>query len=44
MQCFAGVINGRASTLAATIEDGCVNMHLVDALVESAREQRWVRL
>ena len=44
MQCFADVINGKANTLAATIEDGCVNMHLVDALVESAREQRWVRL
>ena len=44
MQCFADIIHGKTNTLAATIEDGCVNMRLVDAPVESAREQRWVRL
>ncbi len=44
MQSFADVINGKADGLAATIQDGRANQHLLDAIVESAEKGTWLSL
>lgn len=42
MQSFADIIHGRGDGLAAEIEDGQRNQHVLDALLRSHEEQRWV--
>lgn len=42
MQCFADILNGCGDGLAATIFDGQVNQHLVDAILASGEKGRWV--
>lgn len=44
MQSFADIINDKADGMAATIFDGQVNQHAVDAVIESAAEGKWVTL
>ncbi len=44
MQSFADIINGTGDGKAATIEDGRINQHAVDAILSSAESGRWVEL
>ncbi len=44
MQSFADIINGKEDGLAATIFDGQVNQHAVDAVLVSSENGRWVEL
>ena len=44
MQSFADIINGKGDGLAATVLDGDVNMHAVDAVVDSAEKGVWINL
>ena len=44
MQSFADIINGKADGLAATVNDGAINMHAVDAVVDSAEKGEWINL
>ena len=44
MQSFADIINGKADGLAATVNDGAINMHSVDAVVDSAEKGEWINL
>ena len=44
MQSFADIVNGKGDGLAATVLDGDVNMHAVDAVVDSAEKGVWVKL
>lgn len=44
MQCFADIINGKGDGLAATILDGQVNQHAVDAVIESGETGNWVEI
>lgn len=44
MQSFADIVNGKADGLAATLEDGTINQHVVDGAILSAREGRRVNL
>lgn len=42
MQSFFDVINGKGDGLAATIEDGYKNQLLLDAIIESFENEKWV--
>ena len=44
MQSFADIVNGTGDGLAATIQDGQANQHLLDAIVESAEKGSWLSL
>ena len=44
MQSFADIILGKADGKAATIEDGRVNQHLVDAVIRSGETGEWETL
>lgn len=44
MQSFADIINGYGDGMSATIEDGQRNQHVVDAVIQSFEEERWVKL
>lgn len=44
MQSFADIIRGCGDGLAAEIEDGRRNQHVLDALLTSHEEQRWVEV
>ena len=44
MQSFADIILGKADGKAATIEDGRVNQHLVDAVIRSGETGEWENL
>ena len=44
MQSFADIVNGIGDGLAATIQDGQANQHLLDAIVESAEKGSWLSL
>lgn len=41
MQSFADLLNGKADGKAATIEDGRVNQHVMDAVLRSAETGAW---
>ncbi len=41
MQSFADIVNGCGDGKAATVFDGQVNQHVVDAILESAEERVW---
>ena len=41
MQSFADLINGVGDGKAATIEDGRINQHAVDAVIRSAESGTW---
>ena len=41
MQCFADIILGKEDGNAATIEDGRINQHAVDAVLRSAETGTW---
>ena len=41
MQSFADILNGNGDGLAATLEDGRLNQHVVDAVLASAEEGCW---
>ncbi|MDR0399907.1 MAG: Gfo/Idh/MocA family oxidoreductase [Treponema sp.] len=43
-QCFADLIRGKGDGLAAGIEDGLLNQKILDAVVESFEQGRWVAL
>lgn len=42
MQSFADILNGVGDGLAATIQDGQANQHVVDAILESAEKGQWL--
>ena len=42
MQSFADILNGVGDGLAATIQDGQANQHVVDAIIKSAEEGTWL--
>jgi len=42
MQSFADILNGKGDGLAATIEDGHKNQLVVDAVLKSAEERKWI--
>lgn len=44
MQSFADIVNGIGDGLAANIQDGQANQHLLDAIVESAEKGTWLSL
>lgn len=44
MQSFADILNGCEDGLAATLEDGQLNQHVVDAVLASAEAGTWVEL
>ena len=44
MQSFADIINGKEDGMAATIFDGQINQHAVDAVLQSSEEGRWITL
>ena len=44
MQSFADIVNGTGDGLAANIQDGQANQHLLDAIVESAEKGTWLSL
>ncbi|MDF2924808.1 MAG: oxidoreductase [Paenibacillaceae bacterium] len=44
MQSFADIINGNGDGLAADIEDGRINQHACDAVIQSFEEERWIKL
>jgi predicted dehydrogenase len=44
MQSFFDIINGKADGLSATIEDGCVNQLMLDSIVESFENGKWVSI
>lgn len=44
MQSFADIINGKEDGLAATIFDGQINQHAVDAVIKSAETGGWVEV
>ena len=44
MQSFADIINGKEDGIAATIFDGQINQHAVDAVLQSSEEGRWITL
>ena len=44
MQSFADILLGKADGLSATVADGRVNMHAVDAVLASAEKGAWVEI
>lgn len=44
MQAFADILNGKGDGKAATIEDGRVNQHAVDAVLLSAESSKWIEI
>lgn len=44
MQSFADIIRGCSDGMPADIEDARRNQHVVDAIITSSKEERWVRL
>lgn len=44
MQSFADIILGGGDGLAAEIEDGRLNQHVLDALLRSYEEKRWIEV
>ncbi len=44
MQCFADILNNCSDELPANVYDGMRNQHVVDAVLQSAEEKRWVNL
>lgn len=44
MQSFADIINHRGDGMAATVFDGRLNQHAVDAVLKSSEEGRWISL
>ena len=44
MQSFADILNGCGDGLAATLEDGQLNQHVVDAVLASAEARTWIEL
>lgn len=44
MQSFADIINGCGDGMSATIVDGQSNQHVVDAIIQSSVEEKWVKL
>jgi predicted dehydrogenase len=44
MQSFADILNDKADGKSATIEDGLKNQKVLDAIVSSFEEQKWVSL
>ena len=44
MQSFADIIHGCSDGMPADIEDARLNQHVVDAIITSFQEERWVTL
>jgi predicted dehydrogenase len=44
MQSFADILHGFSDGMAADIEDARINQHVVDAVITSFEEERWVKL
>jgi predicted dehydrogenase len=44
MQSFFDIIQGKGDGLAATLEDGYINQELLDSIIESFKEEKWVYL
>jgi predicted dehydrogenase len=44
MQSFFDIINGKGDGLAATIEDGVINQLLLDKILASAADLKWIQL
>jgi predicted dehydrogenase len=44
MQAFFDLINGKGDGLAATLEDGVMNQRLLDTILHSAEEHKWMDL
>lgn len=44
MQSFANLILGKGDGLSATVEDGQINMHAVDAVLTSAEQGAWLEV
>jgi len=44
MQAFFDLINGKGDGLTATLEDGVLNQHLLDTILSSAEDQKWMDL
>jgi predicted dehydrogenase len=44
MQSFFDIINGKGDSLAATIDDGCINQYLLDGIIKSFTNNEWVTI
>jgi len=44
MQSFADIVNGVSDGLPASIQDGCLNQHIVDTILESAAAGKWLEI
>jgi hypothetical protein len=44
MQCFADLLNGRGDGLTAVIDDGLANQKVVDAVLRSLEQEKWVTI
>jgi len=44
MESFFDIINGKEDGLSATIKDGCINQKIIDSVIESYNNKKWVLL
>lgn len=44
MQSFADIVKGCGDGMPAVIEDGRLNQHVVDAILQSVGEEKWIQL